>query len=71
VIAEALAPVATLIEPMLLNHGAHRTVEEHDALLEQLLQSLDTHAALDLVYGSYSEGCGGDPRASALLTSIQ
>ena len=70
-ITETLAPVAPLIEPMLLDHRAHRAVEEYDALLEQLLQTLDTRTALSLIYRSYSKRRRSDTRARALLAGIE
>ena len=55
VVAEALAAVARLIELVLLDHGAHRAIEQHDALIEQLLQPLDALAARRLVDGRDAE----------------
>src|ERR1700758_748845 len=71
VIAESLAPVAPLIETVLLDHGAHRTVEEHYAFLQQLLQTLEARPALDLIYWSHSERRCRYTRRSAFLTGIE
>jgi hypothetical protein len=71
VIAESLAPVAPLIETVLLDHSAHGSVEEHYAFLQQLLQTLEARAALDLIYWSHSERRCRYTRRSAFLTGIE
>jgi hemoglobin-like flavoprotein len=71
VIAESLASVAPLIEAVLLDHGAHRTVEEHYALLQQLLQTLEARAALDLIYWSHSKRRCRYARRSAFRSGIE
>jgi hypothetical protein len=56
---------------MLLDHRTHRAIEKYDAFLEQLLQTLDTRTALDLVNRSYCKGRRSDTRARALLIGIE
>ena len=45
VVAEALAAERRFVELVPLDHRAHRAVEQHDALVEQLLQPLDARRA--------------------------
>ena len=47
--AQPLAPEAALVELALLDHRAHRAVEQHDALPEQPLETLDTGASLGFI----------------------
>src|SRR6185312_16660059 len=67
VVAEALAAVAALIQPVLLHHGAHRAIEQHDALIEHALQALDALLPLGLVDRRDRKGCGGDPGRGRVL----
>ena len=39
-VGEALAAIRGLVEPVLLDHGAHGAVEHHDALGKQLRAAL-------------------------------
>ena len=58
--AEALAAKAALIEPLLLDHGAHRAIEQHDALAEEALETLDARRSRGLVHCLEREGhCEG------------
>ena len=58
--AEALAAKAALIEPPLLDHGAHRAIEQHDALAEEALEALDARRSRGLVHCLEREGhCEG------------
>src|SRR5947207_13852042 len=58
--AEALAAKAALIEPLLLDHGAHRAIEQHDALAEEALEALDARRSRGLVHCLEREGhCEG------------
>src|SRR5205807_5376984 len=58
--AEALAAKAALIEPLLLDHGAHRAIEQHDALAEEALEALDARRSRGLVHRLEREGhCEG------------
>ncbi len=41
---------------MTLNHGAHRAIEQHDALFQQLLQLADERLSLRFVEGRDAEG---------------
>src|ERR1700704_2235665 len=47
--AQALAPEAALVELALLDHRAHRAIEQHDALPEQPLETRDARAALGFI----------------------
>ena len=49
VLAQPLAPEAALIELVPLDHRAHGAVEQHDALPEEALETLDARAALGLI----------------------
>jgi hypothetical protein len=60
-VAEALAAVAALIQPVLLHHGAHRAIEQHDALIENALQPLDALLPLGLVHRRDRERRSGGP----------
>ena len=62
-IAEALAAVAALIQPVLLDHRSHGAVQQHDALAEQLLQAFQALAARGLIRRLERERRGGHPRA--------
>src|SRR6185312_12041977 len=64
--AKALAAKAALIQLVLLNHGAHGAVEQHDALFQQAAQALDACSALDLVRRHDAERRGGRAGRSAL-----
>jgi hypothetical protein len=44
--AQPLTAEAGLIELVLLDHGAHRTIEHDDALLERALEALDALSPL-------------------------
>ena len=57
--AEALAPIAVLVELVALDHGAHRAVEQHDALLEELAQARDPGLAGAAVQCAHGIRCGG------------
>jgi hypothetical protein len=61
VLPQPLAPIAGLIEPQALDHGAHRAIEEHDALIEQTLQPLDARAPLGFIARLDGEGCRARP----------
>jgi hypothetical protein len=50
VIAESLATIIRLVELVLLDHRAHGTVQEDDALREQFLQALDSLAPCRFVH---------------------
>ena len=41
VIVEQVAAVMVLVQPVALDHGAHGTVQDQDALLEELAQKMD------------------------------
>jgi hypothetical protein len=56
---------------MLLNHRAHCAVKKYDAFLEQLLETLDTRTALNLIDRSYSKRRGSDTWARSLLAGIE
>ncbi len=49
--AEALTAEGILIQPVLLNHGAHGAIEHDDSLFQQTFQALDTLATLGLIRG--------------------
>src|SRR5712671_5580398 len=49
VLAQPLAPEAALVELALLDHRAHRAIEQHDSLPEQPLETLDARAALAFI----------------------
>ena len=67
VAAQPLAAEARLVEPVLLDHRAHRAVEHHDALTRQALQPLDALAALALIDGLERVGGGGETRTLGAL----
>ncbi len=48
-LAQPLAPEAALVELALLDHRAHRAIEQHDSLPEQPLETLDARAALAFI----------------------
>ena len=56
VLAQPLAPIARLIEPQALDHGAHGAIEEHDALGEQTPHALDACTPLGLIARLDGEG---------------
>ena len=45
IVTEALAAEGALVQLVLLDHGAHRTIEYHDPLFEEVLQTLDALTA--------------------------
>src|SRR5882757_2856349 len=53
---ETVTPEGTLIQPVLLDHGAHGTIEQYDAFLQQALQTLDALAPPGLVRWSDAKG---------------
>src|SRR5579863_454957 len=69
---QALTAKAGLIELALLDHRAHRAIEQHDALIEQPLEALDARASFSLVERLDRKGCGGRvrPGRSAALALL-
>src|SRR6185437_15590371 len=55
VMEEALTVIAALIEAVLLHHGAHRPIEQHDALIQRTLQALDALLTLGLIRRRHCE----------------
>src|SRR6267142_1394288 len=51
--SEALTAEGSLVQLMLLDHGAHGTIEQYDTLLQRALQTLDAFAALGLINRRY------------------
>src|SRR5262249_3061246 len=62
VVAKALAAKRLFVELLALDHGAHRTVEQHDALFESLLQLRDAFLPLAFVDGRNAERRRGGTR---------
>jgi hypothetical protein len=47
---------------MLLHHGAHGAVEQHDALIQQAPQTLEALPALGFIERRHRERRGGEAR---------
>ncbi len=62
-----LATESALIQLVLLDHRTHRTVEQHNSLLQQLAKSFDALGARSLVRRHDAERRSGHTRGGTLV----